>query len=109
MHAVRVALAGAAPAGTWIGNLHTNSDARQGRRAAEELLGWACGSPAILGGDFNVSPLSLPGLGLAGGHGVDQVFVSPGLSGAGTAVLDRGPLSDHMPLLVSVTGFPSET
>jgi endonuclease/exonuclease/phosphatase family metal-dependent hydrolase len=118
MHAVRVAR-GTAVAGSWagnpargsgargwVGNLHTNSDARQGRRAAHELLRWAAGAPTVLGGDFNVSPLSLPGFNLAGGHGVDQVFVSGGLAGARTAVLDRGPLSDHVPVLVCVSRFP---
>jgi endonuclease/exonuclease/phosphatase family metal-dependent hydrolase len=106
MHAVRLA-PGTAGAGAWAGNLHTNSDARQGRRAGEVMLRWAHGLPAILGGDFNVSPLSLPGFELAGGHGVDQVFASGGLAGAGTAALDRGPLSDHVPVLVSVTRLPS--
>ena len=102
MHAVRLA------GGAWVGNLHTNSDASQGRRGAEELLRWAAGSPAVLGGDFNVAPLELPGFEWAGGHGVDQVFVSGGLTGAGTQVLERGRLSDHVPVLVSVVDFPSE-
>jgi endonuclease/exonuclease/phosphatase family metal-dependent hydrolase len=100
MHAVRLA------GETWVGNLHTNSDTSQGRRAAAELLRWAAGSPAVLGGDFNVAPLELPGFDWAGGHGVDQVFVSGGLTGAGTQVLERGPLSDHAPALVSVICFP---
>jgi endonuclease/exonuclease/phosphatase (EEP) superfamily protein YafD len=55
----------------------------------------------VLGGDFNVAPLALPGFVLAGGRGVDQVFVA-GLAGEGVEVVDRGSLSDHAPILVSV-------
>jgi endonuclease/exonuclease/phosphatase family metal-dependent hydrolase len=91
--------------GLWVGNLHTASRADQGRLAAATLLGWADGEPAILGGDFNVRGPALPGFTLAGGHGVDQVFVAGGLVGSGsTEVLDRGRLSDHAPVRVSVTG-----
>jgi endonuclease/exonuclease/phosphatase family metal-dependent hydrolase len=99
MHAVRL------QDGVWVGNLHTESDARQGVRAALALASWAAGAPAVLGGDFNVTEPPLPGFALAGGHGVDQVFVTP--PGHGTAeVLDRGRLSDHAPVLVSVLRFP---
>jgi endonuclease/exonuclease/phosphatase family metal-dependent hydrolase len=97
LHAVRLA------EGLWIGNVHTAADARQGRRAAATLRGWAGGEPTVLGGDFNVRELSLEGFARAGGHGVDQVFVAGGLApGAETRVLDRGSLSDHAPVVVSV-------
>ena len=98
VHAVRLA------DGAWVANLHTTSDAEQGRRAAEVLLGWAgTAAPVVLGGDFNVREPELPGLTLAGGHGVDQVFTGGPLAGGGaTEVLDRGRLSDHAPVLVSV-------
>jgi endonuclease/exonuclease/phosphatase family metal-dependent hydrolase len=97
LHAVRL------DEGVWIGNLHTAADAAQGRRAAATLRGWAGGEPVVLGGDFNVRELSLEGFARAGGHGVDQVFVAGGLSpGAETLVLDRGSLSDHTPVVVSV-------
>lgn len=88
--------------GAWVGNLHTNSDATQGVRAAEVLTGWASDSPAVLGGDFNVRHPELPGLTLAGGHGVDQVYTTPGLAGTSTEVLERGRLSDHAPVVVTV-------
>jgi endonuclease/exonuclease/phosphatase family metal-dependent hydrolase len=98
MHAVRLS------SGIWVGNLHTNADTRQGVRAAQALVSWAAGARAILGGDFNVHAPLLPGLELAGGHGVDQVYVSRGLAPTGpTATPDRGPLSDHCPVLVSLT------
>jgi endonuclease/exonuclease/phosphatase family metal-dependent hydrolase len=94
MHAVRLA------GGVWVGNLHTEGLATQGQAAAQALRSWAGGSPSVLGGDFNVRDLELPGFVRAGGHGVDQVFVT---SGTGTTtVLDRGHLSDHVPVLVGV-------
>jgi hypothetical protein len=56
----------------------------------------------VLGGDFNVRELALPGFVWAGGHDGDQVFIH-GLEAAGpAAVLESGRLSDHAPLLVSV-------
>ena len=88
--------------GVWVGNVHTGSYAEQGRRAAGALRGWSAGADVVLGGDFNVAPLSLEGFELAGGRGVDQVFVGGGLAGGGTRVLERGSLSDHAPVLVSV-------
>jgi endonuclease/exonuclease/phosphatase family metal-dependent hydrolase len=96
MHAVRLS------SGVWVGNLHTNADARQGVTAAAALRGWAGGHPAVLGGDFNVREPALAGFTLAGGHGVDQVYVSLGLAGASTQVLERDQLSDHVPVLVTV-------
>lgn len=98
MHAVRLG------DGTWVANLHANADAAQGVRAAEALTSWAEGAPVVLGGDFNVHEPALPGLSRAGGHGVDQVYVGGGLAGLGRSeVLDRGRLSDHAPVLVSVS------
>lgn len=98
VHAVRLGK------GVWVGNVHTEADADQGRRAAEAVLAWADGAPAVLGGDFNVAELSLPGFSRAGGCGVDQVFATAGESA--TQVLDRGPLSDHAPVLVTLMRFP---
>jgi endonuclease/exonuclease/phosphatase family metal-dependent hydrolase len=88
--------------GVWVGNLHTGADASQGRRAAAALRSWAGDAAAVLAGDFNVAPLALEGFSLAGASGVDQVFVA-GLGGEGEAILERGRLSDHAPLAVSVS------
>jgi endonuclease/exonuclease/phosphatase (EEP) superfamily protein YafD len=97
VHAVRL------DEGIWVGNVHTDADVSQARFAAEVVRRWASGEPVVLGGDFNVSPLSLDRFSLAGADGVDQVFVSGGLSAKGDArVLERGPLSDHPPLVMSV-------
>ena len=99
MHAVRLSQ------GEWVGNLHTEARVAQGRVAAETLRSWALGAPAVLGGDFNVRDPELPGFVRAGGFGVDQVFVT-GLKTAATKVLERGSLSDHAPVLVSVVRLP---
>lgn len=92
----------------WIGNLHATVHRErravaEAERAARQLLAWAAGTPALLGGDFNVRALSLPGWTHAGGHDVDHVFVA-GCNNVLDAprTLDRGWLSDHAPVAVCV-------
>jgi len=90
-------------AGAWVANVHAGGPLRDARRAAASVLRWAGALPVAFGGDFNIRDLSLDGFGYAGGHGVDHVFVR-GLQACGAAeVLDRGHLSDHAPVRVSVT------
>jgi endonuclease/exonuclease/phosphatase family metal-dependent hydrolase len=102
LHAVKLR------SGVWVGNLHTEARAEQGQRAAGTLRGWAAGAPAVLGGDFNVRDLSLDGFVRVGGRGVDQVFVAGRAPVVGEAkVLERGRLSDHAPVLVTMIGLPS--
>lgn len=93
MHAVRLS------SGVWVGNTHTEADMSQGLAAAAALREWAGRGPTVLGGDFNVRDLSLPGFVRAGEHGVDQVFAA-GLEPRATEVLDRGSMSDHAPVAV---------
>jgi len=101
LHAVRLAT------GVWVGNLHaTVGDDPAARRDAERaritMVEWARNGPFALGGDFNVRGLSLAGLTFAGGHDVDFVF-SAGLAPIGDVeVLERGPLSDHAPVAVTL-------
>jgi endonuclease/exonuclease/phosphatase family metal-dependent hydrolase len=101
LHAVRL------PDGTWVGNLHlTVHDDRRARReaavAGATMLSWSAGAPAVLGGDFNVRGLTLEGLVQAAGHDVDLLFAC-GLRAAGAAeVLERGHLSDHAPVRVTL-------
>jgi endonuclease/exonuclease/phosphatase family metal-dependent hydrolase len=95
--------------GIWVGNLHaTVGDDPAARRDAERarvaMVAWADGAPFVLGGDFNVRGLALAELAYAGGHDVDLVFAS-GLEPVGEVeVLERGPLSDHAPVAVTLTG-----
>ena len=49
--------------GLWVGNLHASGRGiAEVARAAESLTAWAGGAPAVLGGDFNLSDLTLPGV-----------------------------------------------
>jgi endonuclease/exonuclease/phosphatase family metal-dependent hydrolase len=93
VHAVRLR-----GAGTWVANLHGGGPIRDARRAAAAALEWAGEAPVVLGGDFNIRQLSLDGFAYAGGHDVDLIFARDFEAGA-TEVLDRGPLSDHAPVL----------
>jgi endonuclease/exonuclease/phosphatase family metal-dependent hydrolase len=96
VHAVRL------KDGLWAGNLHTEADPNQGRLAAATMLRWAGGAPAIVGGDFNVRDLDVEGFVRAGGHGVDQLFAT-GLHPLGVEVLERGRLSDHAPVVATLS------
>jgi endonuclease/exonuclease/phosphatase family metal-dependent hydrolase len=67
------------------------------------MVDWAPGTPFVLGGDFNVRGLELAELLYAGGHDVDLVFASRALAPIGEVeVLERGPLSDHAPVAVTL-------
>jgi endonuclease/exonuclease/phosphatase family metal-dependent hydrolase len=106
VHGVRLRAPGGAddpPGEAWVCNLHTQADPAQGRLAAATALTWARGMPIVLGGDFNVRGPALEQLSHAGGHGVDHVFVHHLRAIGPGEVLDRGVLSDHAPVVVTVT------
>jgi endonuclease/exonuclease/phosphatase family metal-dependent hydrolase len=89
-------------AGVWVANTHCGGPLRDARRAAESALRWAGTAPVVLGGDFNIREPALEGFTYAGGHGIDEFYVR-GLSVESEAkVLDRGRLSDHAPVVVTV-------
>jgi endonuclease/exonuclease/phosphatase family metal-dependent hydrolase len=103
VHAVRLE-----PGGVWVANLHAQVHSEASARsdaeeAATAVRRWAGDdAPVVLGGDFNVRRPGAPGFTAAGGHGVDHVLVRH-LHATGRAeVLDRGPLSDHAPVLVEL-------
>jgi endonuclease/exonuclease/phosphatase family metal-dependent hydrolase len=94
--------------GRWFANLHASvhdherahADIARARAAA---LRWAGGAPLVLGGDFNVRDPHLSGFLHAGGRGVDHVFAHGGLEPAARGeVLERGGLSDHAPVRVTL-------
>jgi len=102
VHAVRLH-----DAGVWVANLHAGGPPRDALRAAQTALRWAGDAPLVLGGDFNIRRLTLDGFACAGGHEVDYVFVR-GMSAVGGAdVLDRGRLSDHAPVAVTIASAPA--
>lgn len=97
-HGVRVA-------GTWFVNLHGSAHvpARAEadlRLAAAGALRWAGDGPLVLGGDVNLRAPRLDGFAYAGGHSVDHLFAR-GLEPQGLERLDRGTLSDHVPLVAT--------
>jgi endonuclease/exonuclease/phosphatase family metal-dependent hydrolase len=106
VHGVRVipgAAREAASAGLWICNVHTQADAAQCELAASTARSWTSSMPIVLGGDFNLRSLSLEGFASAGGRGVDH-FLVRGLEVVHEArVLEHDGLSDHAPLLATVT------
>jgi len=97
VHAVRLH-----DAGMWVGNVHAGGPIRDAERAAETALSWAGAARLVLGGDFNIRQLALDGLACAGGHEVDYVFVRGVSAPSGAEVLDRGRLSDHAPVAVTI-------
>lgn len=111
VHAVRC-VGGPFARGMWAGNLHATAHRppaaqRDCALAARTLLEWAGRDPCLLGGDFNLRSLELTGFEPAGGHDVDHVFVRGLGSSGGAQVLDRGSLSDHAPVVVSLEGATS--
>lgn len=93
--------------GTWCANLHAQVHSPQRaqadiERAAAATLAWSGGGPALLGGDCNVREPHAPGFAALGGRGVDHVL-GHDLGAAGPVEHpDRGPLSDHAPVIVTV-------
>ena len=94
--------------GVWAVNLHaTAHDAaaaeRDGHAAADAGRQWAPSDPIVLGGDFNLRDPQWPGFTRVAGHDVDHVFIAGALEARGGAeVLDRGTLSDHVPVAVDL-------
>jgi endonuclease/exonuclease/phosphatase family metal-dependent hydrolase len=92
--------------GTWAVNLHatTRNEPRARVECERAVRAWAFAERLVLGGDLNISAPSLPPLRHVAGSHVDHVFVA-GLSPAGPSdVLERGRLSDHAPVAVSLAG-----
>jgi endonuclease/exonuclease/phosphatase family metal-dependent hydrolase len=105
-HGVRLA------GGAWVVNVHattqplskskprTWADCRLAAAAAAE---WAAGAPLVFGGDLNLKGRpELPGLRHVAGNHVDHILVD-GFEPVGRGeVLERGRLSDHPPVAVTL-------
>jgi len=93
--------------GPWCANLHAQVHSEDRARAdiaraAEATLAWSGGGAAVLGGDFNVRRPQALHFERLGGRGVDHVL-GHGLRGSDeTEMPDRGGLSDHEPIIVTV-------
>jgi endonuclease/exonuclease/phosphatase family metal-dependent hydrolase len=93
--------------GWWVCNLHAtaHSEARAQADvalAARTAMAWSAGAPVVLGGDLNTRAPVLPAFTHAAGHSVDHLFVRLANVPAPGRTLDRGPLSDHLPLVAEV-------
>jgi endonuclease/exonuclease/phosphatase family metal-dependent hydrolase len=91
-----------------VANIHASKQPRQRplrdiERAAAAIDGWACDTPAVWAGDFNIRDPAPRGWARVASHGVDHVLVR-GFEGAYSAVLDAGRLSDHRPVVVDLAG-----
>jgi endonuclease/exonuclease/phosphatase family metal-dependent hydrolase len=96
------------PDGAWVVNVHSHNrpealalaDTRKALAAARE---WVGAAPLVFGGDINLKhPPPLDGLVHVAGNYVDHLFTD-GRPAAGRAqVLERGPLSDHAPVAVTL-------
>jgi endonuclease/exonuclease/phosphatase family metal-dependent hydrolase len=101
VHGVRLADA-------WVVNVHSQNHPEaealaDTRAAAEHARRWAGAEPLIFGGDVNLrKPPELTGLVHLGGNHVDHLFSSGRPAAGKREVLDRGRLSDHPPVAVTL-------
>ncbi len=95
-HAVRLA-------GGWVVNVHASTHRDEwALRDTLRALEWAPRPLLLFGGDINLKhPPELGGLVHVAGNHVDHLY-SAGPPGRDAAVLERGPLSDHPPVAVTV-------
>jgi endonuclease/exonuclease/phosphatase family metal-dependent hydrolase len=92
--------------GVWFANLHAQVHSEERAQAdialaASTVRRWAGDLPIVLGGDLNVRRARIAGFEHAGGRGVDHVYVR-GLHAEAVEVPDRGALSDHAPVIVTL-------
>ncbi len=93
--------------GSWVVNVHCSTHVeahalRDTLKALHAARDWAKGAPLIFGGDINLGGRpELPGMVRLGGNHVDHLY-SDGRPAQRVEVLERGPLSDHPPVRVSL-------
>ena len=93
--------------GWWACNLHAaaHSEARAQADvglAAQTAIAWSADAPVVLGGDLNTRHPQAPGFELVAGHSVDHILVRSLRAVGSGRTLDRGSLSDHLPVLAEV-------
>ena len=94
--------------GVWVGTVHltggaTRAATREALAASRTMLEWSGGAPVVLGGDFNLRSLALPGFRWIGGFHVDHLFAHGFERSGAVEVLERGRLSDHAPIAANLT------
>ena len=92
----------------WVVNVHSQNHPlsfalADTERAIAAARSWAAGAPLIFGGDINLKQVpAFPGLVHVAGNHVDHLFTD-GRAAAGKAkVINRGVLSDHPPVAVTL-------
>jgi endonuclease/exonuclease/phosphatase family metal-dependent hydrolase len=103
----RVAHAVLLERGWFVCNLHAQAHSEHLAQAdIAKARSWAFPStqhgPGILGGDMNTHRPAVPGFALAASHDVDHILVRDLEVAAPGRTLDRGTLSDHVPVLAEV-------
>ncbi len=103
----RVCHAVALADGSWWANLHAQVHSAERAqadidRAAAAALAWAGDAPVLLGGDFNVRRPAADGFAALGGRSVDQLLGHGLRAGGEPRSPDRGTLSDHAPVVVTI-------
>jgi endonuclease/exonuclease/phosphatase family metal-dependent hydrolase len=94
--------------GGWVVNVHSHNHPEalalaDTRTAIEVAREWAGGAPLVFGGDVNLKrPPEFPGLLHVGGNHVDHLFTDGRKPVGRHEVLDRGILSDHPPVAVTL-------
>ena len=93
--------------GGWVVNVHAHNHPESlawsdDIEALASARNWAGGAPLVFGGDLNLKHPTFAGLLHVAGNHVDHIFTD-GRAAAGRAqVLDRGHLSDHPPVAVTL-------
>ena len=95
---------------SWFVNLHATAHVPARAREDVELAAraarvWAGDAPIVFGGDLNWRDPRLDGFVHAGGRDVDHLFVRH-LTAMGPERLERGALSDHVPLRFTLSPSP---
>jgi endonuclease/exonuclease/phosphatase family metal-dependent hydrolase len=98
--------------GVWLVNLHATAHAPERARrdlsvAARSARTWARDLPLVLGGDFNLGAPEVEGLHSVADRDVDHILIGERLRAVqASQTLDRGTLSDHLPLAVTLDILP---
>ena len=99
--------------GVWVVNLHATAHAPERARrdvavAAHAARAWAGDLPLVFGGDFNLGAPEVEGMRSVADRDVDHILIGKRLRAVEPAqTLDRGTLSDHLPLVVTLDVEPA--